>query len=283
MAGKKHYIHSEYTKKRLKVLYITIFVILLVLLMAVGILRQEYNNNIKPVSANTNTTIVTIQSGSSLPQIANTLKQAGVIRSVWAFEWYVRNDGYASQYIEAGTYNLRQSQSVSAIVLELTNGVQASNLVTILPGQRIDQIETSLIRDGFAKSDVIKALQLSDYVNQYSMLQYAPTDATLEGFLYPDSFNRVKTTKVGDIINESLTEMQSKLTPSIVAGFAQNGLNVYQGITIASIVEQEVSKTSDRPIVAQVFISRYKLGMTLGSDVTAYYGSIVAGLSPSLT
>ncbi len=283
MATKKHYIHSEYTKKRLRLLYVISLVIIVALLITVLILRNQYNNNIKPVSANTNSVIVTIKTGSSLPQIANTLKQAGVIRSVWAFEWYVRNDGYASQYIEAGTYNLRQSQSVAEIVSELTNGAQASNLVTILPGQRIDQIETALIRDGYSKTDVVKALQLSNYVDKYPMLQYAPSSATLEGFLYPDSFNRVHDTTVSQIINESLAEMQSKLTPNIVAGFAKNGLNVYQGITIASMVEQEVNKASDKPMVAQVFISRYKLGMTLGSDVTAYYGSIIAGVAPSLT
>lgn len=283
MASKKHYVHSEYTKRRLRLLYIIIAAIVVLLLVGVEVLRYEYNNNIKPLSANTNPIEVTIKSGSSLPQIASTLKNAYIIRSDWAFEWYVRNDGYASQYIEAGTYDFRQSQSVASIVLELTNGVQASNLVTILPGQRIDQIETSLIRDGFSKQSVINALQISNYVNKYSMLQYAPSNATLEGFLYPDSFDRDSTTTVGAIINESLAEMQSKLTPAIVAGFAKNGLNVYQGIIIASIVEQEVGQPSVQPTVAQVFISRYKLGMPLGSDVTAYYGSIVAGLAPSLT
>jgi UPF0755 protein len=283
MSSKKHYIHSEYTKKRLKLLYIIIALVIVILVAGVLVLRQEYNSNIKAVSSNANPIEITIKPGSSLPQIASTLKSADVIKSVWAFEWFVRNDGYASQYIEAGTYDLRQNQDVAAIVLELTNGVQASNLVTILPGQRIDQIETSLIRDGFSKSAVVNALQLSNYVNKYPMLQYAPSDATLEGYLYPDSFDRVNSTTVADIVNESLAEMQSKLTPSIVAGFAANGLNVYQGITIASIVEQEVSQASIKPTVAQVFISRYKLGMTLGSDVTAYYGSIVAGLTPSLT
>jgi UPF0755 protein len=283
MAVKKHYIHSEYTKKRLRLIYIIVAAIIVVLVAGVLILRQQYNQNIKAVGSNGNPIVITIKPGSSLPQIADSLKSAGLIKSVWAFEWYVRNDGYASQYIEAGTYDLRQNQDVASIVLNLTNGVQASNLVTILPGQRIDQIETSLIRDGFNKTAVVNALQLSNYVNKYPMLQYAPSDATLEGYLYPDSFDRVNSTTVADIVNESLAEMQSKLTPSIVAGFASNGLNVYQGITIASIVEQEVSQTSIRPTVAQVFISRYKLGMTLGSDVTAYYGSIVAGQAPSLT
>lgn len=283
MSAKKHYVHSEYTKSRLKILYISIIVLIASLIGSAIILRDIYNNNIKPVSTNTNIVVINIPSGSSLPQIANLLKKANVIRSAWAFEWYVRNDGYASQYIEAGTYSLRQSQDVASIVLELTNGVQTSNLVTILPGQRIDQIETSLIRDGFSKTSVINALQLSNYVNTYSMLQYAPATATLEGFLYPDSFAKQANTPVSTIIKESLAEMQAKLTPDIVAGFAANGLNVYQGVTIASIVEQEVNKVTDKPIVAQVFISRNKLGMTLGSDVTAYYGSIMAGVAPSLS
>jgi UPF0755 protein len=283
MSAKKHYVHSEYTKRRLKYLYIGVATLIVILIVSAVVLRDVYNNNIKPVSSNTNVEVITIPPGSSLPQIASLLKKANVIKSDWAFEWYVRNDGYASQYIEAGTYSLRQSQDVASIVLELTNGVQTSKLVTILPGQRIDQIETSLIRDGFSKTSVVKALQLSNYINTYSMLQYAPSTASLEGFLYPDSFARQASTPISDIINESLAEMQAKLTPDIVAGFAANGLNVYQGVTIASIVEQEVNKASDKPIVAQVFILRNKIGMQLGSDVTAYYGSIVAGVAPSLS
>jgi len=58
---------------------------------------------------------------------------------------------------------------------------------------------------------------------------------------------------------------------------------VYQGLTLASIVEQEVNKPTDQTQVAQVFLSRLKSGMTLGSDVTANYGAIEAGQSPKLS
>lgn len=126
-------------------------------------------------------------------------------------------------------------------------------------------------------------MNAAQYQNKYSMFANKPAGTTLEGFLYPDSFEKDPTTKVSNIITESLTEMQEKLTPDIVSGFAQQGLNIYQGVTLASIVEQEVNKPVDKPIVAQVFISRLHAGMNLGSDVTAYYGSLLAGQTPSLS
>jgi UPF0755 protein len=110
-----------------------------------------------------------------------------------------------------------------------------------------------------------------------------PANASLEGLLYPDSFQKDANTNPSQIISESLVEMGQHLTPSLQAAFAAEGLTTYQGITLASIVEQEVSKPSDQAQAAQVFLSRLKLNMPLGSDVTALYGAIVAGQTPSLT
>jgi UPF0755 protein len=77
--------------------------------------------------------------------------------------------------------------------------------------------------------------------------------------------------------------MGQHLTPTVQSAFAQEGLTTYQGLKLASIVLQEVSKPTDQTQVAQVFLSRLKTNMMLGSDVTAYYGAIEAGQSPSLT
>jgi UPF0755 protein len=283
MIKKKRYKYSEITKRRMRYYYVGSVLFFALIISAIIVLRNFYNDNIRSVSSNANPVLVVIKPGSSLPQIASTLKADKIIRATWAFEWYVRNDGYASSYIEAGTFNLRQNMDVAQIVNVITSGKQASNLVTILPGQRIDQVETTLIRDGFVKSDVVSSLQISQYINKYPMLSDAPANATLEGYLYPDSFDKDSSTKVSTIINESLTEMQSTITSQVSARFAAEGLNDYEAVTLASIVEQEVSKSTDRPIVAQVFLSRLKVGMDLGSDVTAYYGSIVAGVPASLT
>jgi UPF0755 protein len=280
---KIYYRHGEHTKKGMRVFYILSSLLIIIILGGVIAAIDIYHQNIGAVSNNPNPIAVTIKPGLTLPQIANTLKSAGVIKSTWAFEWYGKSDGSASKYLQAGTYNIRQSQDVSSIVTEITNGVQTSNLVTILPGQRIDQIETSLIGDGFSRSSVISALKLSNYYSQYPMFASVPNTSTMEGFLYPDSFDRVPSTKVSTIINESLAEMQKNLTTSVVDGFSKQGLTIYQGVTLASIVQQEVSDTKIMPTVAQVFLLRLKNGMSLGSDVTAFYGAIVAGATPSVS
>ena len=67
-------------------------------------------------------------------------------------------------------------------------------------------------------------------------------------------------------------EMGQHLTSNVQAAFAGENLTTYQGIILASIVIQEVNKPADQAQAAQVFLSRYKTGMTLGSDVTANAG-----------
>jgi UPF0755 protein len=188
----------------------------------------------------------------------------------------------AQEDLQAGTYSLSASQSVQDIVGQLTHGKVSTELVTILPGQRLDQIEQSLINDGFSEAEVKAALQPAQYEGSAALVD-KPVGASLEGYLYPDSFQRTGGTKVSDIIQESINEMQKHLTPDIRAAFAKEGLSTYQGIILASVVEQEVSNQSDRAQAAQVFLKRLNVGMPFGSDVTAMYGSRQAGQGTSLS
>jgi len=278
----KHYSYSSPKKKRVRIFFLSLITFIAVIAVASVYISHLYKSYLQPVNGSNKSIIVTIPTGSTLPKIAGILKNSGVIKADWAFEWYVRNDNYARTDLEAGTYIIHPNQSVQQIVSQLSQGRTSGNLVVILPDQRIDQIENALINDGFPKSQVISALSPTQYINKYPMLANLPQTATLEGFLYPDSFAKDTTTQVSTIINESLNEMQEKLTLSIVNGFNKQGLNIYQGVTLASMVETEVSNATDRAKVAQVFLSRLHSGMTLGSDVTAFYGAIVAGQPPSV-
>ena len=76
--------------------------------------------------------------------------------------------------------------------------------------------------------------------------------------------------------------MTSKLTLNVQQEFASEGLSTYQGLTLTSIIDQEVSNPNDQSQVAQVFLSRLKLGMNLGSDVTANYGALLNNQPPNL-
>ena len=258
-----------------------IFVIFLILIVG-GILvsRHVYDKGLEPVSSSQQTQVITIDSGSSTDEIAKQLIAKHLIRSAWAFELYVHSQNLGSK-LQAGTYSFSPSEGTAAIVNTLIKGTVTTKLVTILPGRRIDQVRSDLINDGFSPTAVDKALQPNQY-SDLSALAYKPASASLEGLLYPDSFERTADTDPSVIIRESLQEMGDQLTPTVQAAFAAEGLTTYQGLVLASMVEKEVSKPSDRAQAAQVFMKRYQTGATLGSDVTAFYGAIVAGKTPSV-
>ena len=256
-------------------------VLLLVLVLATIGIWRFYEANLKPISSKVAPQSITVEEGASPRDIADLLHDKGIIRSAWTFEAYVRHEGVGS-YLQAGTYTLSPSQSVQSIVSQLSHGKVQTELVTILPGQTIAQIEQSLINDGFAKSDVEAALKPAQYEGAAALVD-KPAGNSLEGYLYPDSYQRTGTTTAADIVQESITEMQSHLTPSLRAAFAKEGLSTYQAITLASIITKEVNTTSDRAQAAQVFLKRLSIGMPLGSDVTAMYGSQLAGQGNSLS
>lgn len=253
-----------------------------VAVMAAGAfaVQRWYYGQLRPVSDATEKHYITIASGSSVTVIAKQLHDAGLIRSAQAFAWYVSVHDDRDK-LQAGTYSFTPSQGTAQIADTIAAGRVATDLVTILPGQRVDQVRQAFIKAGFEPVAVDAALSAAQYRLNYPALADNPPGASLEGFLYPDSFEKTATTDPKQIIEESLTEMQQHLTDDIRNGFARKGLTVYQGVTLASIVEQEVSDQEDRNQAAQVFLSRLQLGMPLGSDVTAFYGAIIAGVAPA--
>jgi UPF0755 protein len=217
--------------------------------------------------------------------VATQLEQKGLIKSATSFEWYVRSRNVRDK-LQAGSYSFSPSQSVEAIVATIINGKVATDLFTITPSQRLDQIEAKFIdeftKNGFTKEQVQEAFDAGLYAS-HPALTDKPKNAGLEGYLYPESFQKTADTTPQTIIKASLDQMALALTPDIRAGITKQGLTVHEGIILASIIEKEVSNPQDKKKAAQVFLKRYKQGIMLGSDVTAYYGAEVAGLARSVT
>ncbi len=244
--------------------------------------RRIYDVRLKPASSSSVSQIVTINSGSSVKNIADELASDHLIKSSWAMQLYVHSSNLTDK-LQAGTYDLAPDESTQYIVNILTTGKIASKLVTILPGIRIDQVRADLINDGYSPAEVSYALNPSIY-RSLPVMSFVPAgSSTLEGLLWPDSFEKTSTTPLSQIITESLNEMGHHLTPSVQAAFAGEGLTTYQGLILTSIVNQEVTGESVQVQVTQVFLSRLKTDMPLESDVTANYGAIAAGQIPSLS
>lgn len=266
--------------KKTRIIAVLVIVMVTTILVASVFVRQMYDRALQPVSNSQNIVLVDIPSGSSVQEIANNLQDKGLIREAWAFEWYVRNNPLQDD-LKAGTYALRPSQDVSEIVEILARGVVATDLVTIVPGARIDQVRSALINSGFKPDEVEAALDPAQYAGHPALVD-KPVEASLEGYLYPESFQKTSQTTPQDIIKASLDEMNKRLTPEWRAAVVRQGLSVHEAITLASVVEQEVSNPTDRPIVAQVFLKRLRDGKPLESDVTVLYGAIKDGKKPSL-
>jgi UPF0755 protein len=259
-----------------------VIILLIVGLVAGGVyeVSHYYQINLKPVSNIEKVQIVTIKPGSSVRVIAKLLQDKKLIKNALVFEEYVNNQNTKSD-LQAGTYALSPSWSVQEIAKILSQGRTATSLVAILPDRRIAQVRADLINSGFSQQSVDDALDPAQY-KDLPVFVFNPNVTNLEGLLYPDSFQKNADTDPSVIIRESLIEMGKKLDSTIQAGFAQEGLSVYQGLTLSSIVEREVSKPSDQTQVAQVFLSRIKQGMKLESNVTANYGAIIANQPPSI-
>lgn len=249
--------------------------VIITLLIVVGggtiALRGWYNHNLSPASTIASQKYFSVERGKTVHEIGIDLKTAGLIRSSGAFEYYVRTNALFND-LQAGTYVLSPTMSVPNIVKKIQKGEVARNLLTILPGKRLDQIKEAFVQAGYTPGEVNSAFDISQY-SSHPLLAGLPAAATLEGFLYPDSFQKDSNTSAQVIIRESLDEMQRHLSLDVLTGFAAQNLNLYQAITLASIVLQETYDPAYQPTVAQVFLLRMKQNTRLESNVTANFAA----------
>jgi UPF0755 protein len=234
-----------------------------------------YQQQLKPVTAQSQQVLISIEKGESASEIAADLEANKVIRNSTAFLWYLRMNNLRDD-IQAGRYQLDSALSAPKIADAITKGEVQTDLFTILPGERLDQTRAAFIKAGFSAQEVDAALNPANYVN-HPALAGKPSSASLEGYLFPDSYQRTSSTTVAQIVRQSLDEMADALTPDIIEGFKAQGLTTHEGITLASIVVKEVNNLPDKQKVAGVFLNRLAADMPLGSDVTYQYIADITG------
>lgn len=254
--------------------------IVLFVVLAVGV-QYWYKQQLKPVTTSSNVISVDIEKGQSPQQISSKLQDAKIIRNSQAFLWYLRQRGLMNK-LQAGHYELDSSKTTNEVVNALTSGDVATKQFTILPGRRLDQIKQKFLDSGFSKQEVEQAFLANNYANHPALVA-KPASQNLEGYIFPDTFNLDTTTKPNQIIEQSLGEMAKALSPDVIDAFQKNGLTIYQGITLASIIEKEASGEADKRDIAAVFYNRLKKDMNLQSDVTYHYGAYLLGVEPTNT
>src|SRR4051812_8606834 len=126
------------TRKLLKTSSLVLAALAVIVIGGVWGLRTWYSNSLKPVSSAQTTSYFTVKTGMSVHDIGAGLQGTGLIRSSKAFETYVRSNVYTDK-LQAGTYNLSPSMSTKIIVRKMVVGDVSKNLLTIVPGKRLDE------------------------------------------------------------------------------------------------------------------------------------------------
>ncbi len=261
-------------KKRL--LWTLASLVFLAALAATGIWFW-YNNQLSAVDpANTDKKLVTIVAGSTPADIAKTLKEELVIRNESAFLWYTRLTGVQNN-LQAGAYRLSPSETTQEIVEHLTSGNVDTFSLTFLPGSTLKENRDVLVKAGYSEGEVDTALA-KNY--QSPLFEGKPVDADLEGYIFGETYNFGSDASVESILERIFDEFYGVVQKNgLIAKYKAQGLSLYEGITLASIVQREASpKGDDMPQIAQIFYTRLAMDMQLGSDVTYQYAADKLGV-----
>lgn len=242
-----------------------------------------FNFQLSKVSNDDTLIPVTIEKGSSISEIGETLKEYDLIKSELFFQIYVRITGKTN--LMAADYELSKNMGTKKIVEILSTGKGSSSeeiTITFREGINIRKIASIISNDtNNSEDDVYSLLKDTTYLNElidkYWFLENDILDKdlyySLEGYLYPNTYSFTsRDVTVREIFASMLDETDKKLSKYKTA-IVESDLSIHEILTLSSLVELEAVKDDDRKGVASVFYNRLDTGMTLGSDVTTYYAS----------
>lgn len=258
-------------KKKLTII-IVIFIIILALLGVSFFALTKVSNDNASITFN-------VKSGENKIEIVNNLKSAGLIRSKYVTYVYVFLNPKLN--LQAGTYSLSKSMSTKEIIAKINDGKPSVVHITFIEGKRLveylKQIEENfnikyedminLLKDDIFLNSLIKDYDFIDESIKNKDIYYS-----LEGYLYPDTYEFYQTASFESIIRTMLNNMENKIN-SLKEKINTSKYSFHEILTMASIIEKEAINNDDRKKVSQVIYTRLDKNMALGMDVTAYYGA----------
>ncbi len=217
---------------------------------------------------------VRIERGMDVFETGRRLEAEGLVASRWYFVYYFARHGLRGQTV-AGEYLLSGSLTVPEIARILTEGDvrQTAVQVTFPEGWDMKKMAERLSANGLPGEAFLRLAQrpLSVWQEEHPFLQELPEGASLEGFLFPDTYLFARTATAEDIIAKMLDAFGEKAAQPRPEAPARGDFTPYQTLVLASIVENEVPTAADRRKVADIFLRRLAAGQRLESDATIKY------------
>jgi len=216
-------------------------------------------------------TKITIEQGESTAKIFNQLGSIEKIR----VKLYIKTHNIDFSKLEAGNYTFSGTYSKAEFVANILKGSEKDYLrLTILEGRSIYDIDEALTRKWYITGgDFVKYVTnyatISELMQGYEFLRQIPTTIwTLEGFLYPDTYNVDKNKPlIPQLVNKQLQGFQTRVRSKV-----SNPTDFYKTMILASVVEKEERNTINKPTVAGIFLKRLEIWMKIDADITLCYG-----------
>ena len=218
-----------------------------------------------PMNDNTQPQVFEVKSGMTLKQVSQELFRQNLIRSANAFQAIALIQD-KEKLIKVGEYYISPSMLPAEILQRITSGKTVLHSITIPEGYRITEIANLLEEKDLADKNIF--LQQAKNVE---LLEGIPT-SSLEGYLFPDTYHFGKRTTEAAIINKMVKTFKERVLKQEFLKRAEDlGFSYHEIITLASLIEKETGKDSERKQISSVFHNRLKKNMLLQTDPTVIY------------
>jgi UPF0755 protein len=228
----------------------------------------------QPASASPQRIRVTIPEGAGAARIGQILEEKRVIRSAWAFGWYLRWRGEGAT-LKSGRYRLSANMSLAQIVQELQSGGAGPEedgiRVTIPEGYTLRQIAETLEKKGVVEKTAFLEAATAEAAIAQLRADFDLPKTTLEGYLFPDTYFFRPRTPARQVIETMLLNFQTRFVRPNQRAIAQSGKTLHRLVTEASLIEREARVPEDRARIAGVIDNRLQRNMRLEVDATVLY------------
>ena len=221
-----------------------------------------------------------INLGEPARYVAARLAAEGFVKDADLFNLYLRVSGLERR-VQAGNFMLAQTMTVPEVANALQQALEAESLITIPEGFRAEEIAERL-----AENNIIDPSQFLNAVRQpqtlslfadYDFLQSLPPDASLEGFLFPDTYRFPVFASSPELVLRPFLDNFARKVGADGLSPGGSGLSGRDLLNLASIVEREAVLADERPLIASVYLNRLSNscadvgGRYLQADPTVQY------------
>jgi len=216
---------------------------------------------------------VVIPAGADAAAIGERLARAGVVDSARLFEANATLTMRRGK-LRPGDYVLPREMSNGAAIDALVQGPKAKVVPTFsltIPEGRSRREIVPVIKKSEVRGDYLKASAQRRYLTRARGLGLPRSAKTLEGFLFPATYQLIDEASAADLVQRQLDAFKENLAEVDLAASRRKNLTRYDVLIIASMVEREASLAKERPLIAAVIYNRLKEGIPLGIDATIRY------------